>query len=95
MEDCLLKHEAVASCGVVGKPDATRTELVKAYVQLRAGVPPTATTRAALQQHVKARLAAYEYPREIEFVDELPMTITGKIIRKDLRARAALEAPTG
>ncbi len=91
IEDCLLKHEAVASVGVIGKPDVTRTEIVKAYVVLRSGNEPSEALLAALQQHVKTKLAAYEYPREIEFVDHLPMTVTGKIIRKELKARAIRE----
>ena len=77
--------------GVIGKPDPQRTEIVKAYVLLRENIEPTDDLRAGLQDFVKTRLAAYEYPREIEFVDELPMTITGKIIRKELKARAKRE----
>ena len=89
IEDCLLTHPSVATVGVVGKPDATRTEIVKAYVVLRPGM---AGDVAALQDHVRTRLAAHCYPREISFVDALPMTVTGKVIRKDLRARAMAEA---
>lgn len=91
IEDCLLKHEAVASVGVIGKPDETRTEIVKAYVILRGDFSPSEDLMASLQQHVKTKLAAYEYPREIEFVDSLPMTVTGKIIRKELKLRAIAE----
>jgi acetyl-CoA synthetase len=91
IEDCLLNHEAVASVGVIGKPDETRTEIVKAYVVLRDGYEPSQDLLASLQTHVKTKLAAYEYPREIEFVDHLPMTVTGKIIRKELKARAIAE----
>lgn len=91
IEDCLLKHEAVASVGVIGKPDETRTEIVKAYVVLRDGHSPSQELLASLQAHVKTKLAAYEYPREIEFVDSLPMTVTGKIIRKELKLRAIAE----
>ena len=92
IEDCLLTHPAVATVGVVGKPDALRTEIVKAYVVLRAGVTPSDRLAEELQAHVKERLASYSYPREIAFLDALPMTVTGKVIRKDLRARAAAEA---
>jgi len=92
IEDCLLKHEAIANVGVIGKPDPQRTESVKAYVLLKDGVESGDRLAAELQNFVKSRLAAYEYPREIEFVDELPMTITGKIIRKELKARATKEA---
>ena len=89
IEDCLLTHPAVAPVGVVGKPDSLRTEIVKAYVVLKPGAEVAAET---LREHVKSRLASYSYPREIAFVDALPMTVTGKVIRKDLKARAASEA---
>ncbi|OWU83678.1 AMP-dependent synthetase [Oceanicola sp. 22II-s10i] len=91
IEDCLLKHEAVATCGVVGKPDPLRTEIVKAYVVLRPGLTPTDALADALMQFVGQHLASYSRPREIGFVDELPMTVTGKVIRKELKARAAKE----
>lgn len=94
IEDNLLKHEAVASVGVIGKPDKTRTEIVKAYVILRDGFEPSDELKTALQNHVKTKLATYEYPREIEFVESLPMTVTGKIIRKELKARATAELET-
>ena len=88
IEDCLLTHPAVATVGVVGKPDPVRTEIVKAYVVLKEGFSPT---EGELQEWVKTRLAAYSYPREIAFLDALPMTVTGKVIRKALKARAAGE----
>ena len=88
IEDCLLTHPDVATVGVVGKPDALRTEIVKAYVVPKPGVQPDAK---ALQAYVRDRLAGHSYPREIEFLDALPMTVTGKVIRKELRARAAGE----
>ncbi len=88
IEDCLLTHAAVATCGVIGKPDALRTEIVKAYVVRKPGASVGA---AELQAHVKNRLASYSYPREIEFLDTLPMTVTGKVIRKELKARACAE----
>ncbi|WP_297776243.1 AMP-binding protein [uncultured Roseovarius sp.] len=91
IEDCLLTHPAVATVGVVGKPDRLRTEIVKAYVVLKAGVSPSTALATELQDHVKARLSAYSYPRDVAFLDALPMTVTGKVIRKDLRARAAAE----
>lgn len=88
IEDCLMTHADVATVGVVGKPDALRTEIVKAYVVLK----PGALARAEhLQQWVKERLASYSYPREITFLNALPMTVTGKVIRKDLKAIAAAE----
>ncbi len=91
IEDCLLTHDAVATVGVVGKPDALRTEIVKAYVVLREGVAPSEALAAELQGWVRERLARYSYPREIGFLDALPMTVTGKVIRRELKARAAAE----
>ncbi|MEN9062458.1 AMP-binding protein [Ponticoccus litoralis] len=88
IEDCLMSHPAVATVGVVGKPCALRTEIVKAYVVLKPGAAPG---EAELMHWVKERLASYSYPREIAFVEALPMTVTGKLIRKDLKARAAAE----
>ena len=88
IEDCLLTHPSVATVGVVGKPDPMRTEIVKAYVVLKEGA---AATEKELQDYVKGRLAHYSYPREIAFLDDLPMTVTGKVIRKELKARAAAE----
>jgi acetyl-CoA synthetase len=92
IEDCLLGHPAVRMAGVVGKPDPQRTEIVKAYIVLKDDRTPSAELARDIQAHVKTRLAAHEYPREIVFVDALPMTTTGKIIRRELRARAAAEA---
>ncbi|UTS80027.1 AMP-binding protein [Phaeobacter piscinae] len=88
IEDCLMTHPAVATVGIVGKPDALRTEIVKAYVVLKPGHSPA---EKDLQDYVKSRLAKYSYPREVEFLDALPMTVTGKVIRKELKARAAGE----
>ena len=88
IEDCLLTHPAVATVGVVGKPDPVRTEIVKAYVVLKKGFSPT---EGELQDWVKSRLAAYSYPREVTFLDALPMTVTGKVIRKALKNRAIEE----
>ena len=91
IEDCLLTHDSVATVGVVGKPDALRTEIVKAYVVLKEGITASAVLASKLQVFVKQRLASYSYPREIEFLSELPMTVTGKVIRKELKARACAE----
>ncbi|UOA27652.1 AMP-binding protein [Pseudosulfitobacter sp. DSM 107133] len=88
IEDCLMTHADVVTVGVVGKPDPLRTEIVKAYVVLKDGA--TASEKD-LQDYVKARLAQYSYPREIAFLDALPMTVTGKVIRRELKARAAAE----
>jgi acetyl-CoA synthetase len=94
IEDCLLTHPAVATVGVIGKPDALRTEIVKAYVVVKPGVAPGPELAKALQDHVKERLAKHSYPREIGFLDALPMTVTGKVIRKELKARAMAEKET-
>ncbi|HUH58720.1 MAG TPA: AMP-binding protein [Candidimonas sp.] len=95
IEDCLLRHDAVANAAVVPKPDNTRGTLIKAYVVLRNGLAahdPQAL-QAELQEHVRTRLAPYQTPREIEFVDSLPLTTTGKIRRHVLRAREQQRAP--
>ncbi len=88
IEDCLLTHPAVATVGVVGKPDPLRTEIVKAYVVLK---PGSETSEQELQDWVKDRLAHYSYPREVAFVQDLPLTVTGKVIRKELKRRASEE----
>ena len=87
IEDCLLKHEAVALAAVVGKPDELRTEIVKAFIVLKAGHPASEVLVDEIQDFVRTRLSVYEYPREITFVESLPMTSTGKIMRKELRGR--------
>ncbi len=85
IEDCLLRHPAVALAAVVGVPDPIRTELVKAVIVLKEGYERSDELAAEIQTFVKTRLAAHEYPRVVAFVDELPMTATGKIIRRALR----------
>ena len=104
VENCLVKHPAVANAAVVPKPDAARGAVVKAYVVLapdfitaracstRAGALFDADLIAELQAHVKGKLAPYEYPKEIEFVDELPMTTTGKVQRRVLRLQEEARA---
>ncbi|MGO4735718.1 acyl-CoA synthetase [Bosea sp. 2KB_26] len=87
IEDCIIRHPAVLMVAVVGSPDPLRTEVVKAFVLPKPEIPTSAALAAEIQDFVKSRLAAYQYPREIEFVTELPMTPTGKIRRKDLRDR--------
>ena len=72
---------------VAGVPDPVRTEIVKAWIVLRSGAEPSDALVTDIQSFVKTRLAAHEYPRRVEFVDELPMTATGKIIRRTLRDR--------
>jgi acetyl-CoA synthetase len=85
IEDCLIKHPAVSMAGVIGSPDEVRGEIVKAFIVLKPEAAPDPALKKDIQQFVKTRLAAHEYPRVIEFIDELPLTATGKIMRKDLR----------
>lgn len=91
IEDCLLRHPAVAMAAAIGVPDALRTEIVKAFVVLKPGHQGDAALALAIQDHVRTRLAAHEYPRLVEFVSELPLTATGKIMRRELRARELLK----
>jgi len=91
IEDCLVSHPDVLMAAVIGEPDELRGEVVVAYVVPAAGVSSSAELTAALQDHVKHRLAFYQYPRRLEYVDELPMTTTGKIQRGELRRRATME----
>jgi len=85
IESCLVKHPSVMNAAVIGKPDATRGAIVKAFVVLQPGTRPGEKLVEEIQNHVRGRLAPYEYPREIEFIDALPMTTTGKVQRKELR----------
>jgi len=85
IENCLLKHPSVHLSAVVGKPDELRTEIVKAFIVLAEGHEPTEELSEELKSHVKKHLAAHEYPREITFIDELPQTATGKIVRRELK----------
>ncbi len=85
IEDCIMKHPAVSMVAVVGQPDPVRTEIVKAYIVLAEGSVASDETARDIQTFVKERLAAHEYPREIEFTHSLPMTATGKIMRRELR----------
>jgi acetyl-CoA synthetase len=88
IEDCLIQHPAVALAAAVGKPDLLRTEIVKAFVVLKPGQAPSEALAAEIQNFVKTRLSAHEYPREVAFIDAMPMTTTGKVIRRLLREKA-------
>ncbi len=89
IEDVLYEHKAVREAAVVGVPDPYRGETVKAYVSLK---PGSEVTVEELTAHCKQRLAAYKYPRQVEIIEELPKTVTGKILRRELRARARQDA---
>jgi acetyl-CoA synthetase len=88
IEDCLIRHPAVALAAAVGKPDALRTEIVKAFIVLKKGYAASDALASEIQNFVKTRLSAHEYPREVAFIDDMPMTTTGKVIRRLLRERA-------
>jgi acetyl-CoA synthetase len=87
VEAKIIEHPAVSSCAVIGVPDERRGQAIKAFVKLLPGHLPSEQIIGEIQEHVKKRLAAHEYPREFEFIDEFPMTVTGKIRRRDLRER--------
>jgi acetyl-CoA synthetase len=82
-----VEHEAVANAGLIGIDHETRGQVPKAYVVLIEGYQPSEDLKESIQQHVRNNLAKYQYPREIEFIDELPKTATGKVRRHSLRKR--------
>jgi acetyl-CoA synthetase len=94
IENCLVKHAAVANAAVVPKPDPERGAVVKAYIVLAAGFQASEELVAELQRHVRGKLAPYEYPKDIEFIDALPMTTTGKVQRRVLRLQEEARART-
>jgi acetyl-CoA synthetase len=87
IEDCLMRHPAVGLAAAIGVPDPVRTEVVKAFIVLKPGHVANPALESEIRDFVRRRLAGHEYPRLIEFLDALPMTATGKIIRRDLRQR--------
>ena len=89
IEDALLKHEAVQMVAVIGVPDPVRTETIKAFIIPAPDVTPSEDLAEELKNDVRGRLAKHEVPRFIEFVEELPMTTTGKIMRRELRDKEA------
>jgi acetyl-CoA synthetase len=89
IEECLLGQEAVANAAVIGVPDEVRGHVIKAYVQLKPGFSPSGELEGSLRDHVRTHLAAYQYPKFIEFIESLPLTATGKIARSVLREQAA------
>ena len=89
IENCLVKHAAVANAAVVPSPDAERGNIVKAFIVLTIGYTPSKDLEVEIQEHVRGKLAPYEYPKEIEFIEALPMTTTGKVQRRILRLREA------
>jgi acetyl-CoA synthetase len=93
VESSLGEHPAVAEAAVVPKPHRERGNIVKAYVVPSEGYEPSVDLAEEIREHVRTELSAHEYPREIEFVEELPKTVTGKIRRTELRDRTA--DPTG
>ena len=91
VESALVEHQAVAEAAVVGKPDPARGQIVKAFVVLAPGFEASDDLASDVQDHVKRVTAPYKYPREIDFVEDLPKTVSGKIRRVELRERAAAE----
>jgi acetyl-CoA synthetase len=87
IEECLARHPAIAAAAVVGVPDSIRTEVVKAWIVLKPGFAPSDNLAREIQDFVRVRLAAHEYPRQIGFLDTLPLTVTGKVLRRELRQR--------
>ena len=95
IEDCLMKHPAVAMAAAIGVPDPLRTEIVKVFIVPAAGTAPSAELAREIQEFVKTRLAAHEYPRLVEFTEALPLTATGKIMRRELRTRELARQEAG
>ncbi len=93
VESAMVEHPLVVEAAAVGSPDERRGHIVKGFVKLAAGIEPSEALAAEIQAHVRTRLGAWAYPREVEFVEDLPKTLTGKIRRLELREREATRAP--
>ena len=87
VESSLVEHPSVVEAGVIGKPDPERGEIIKAFIVLKPGIKGTDALKEELAQHVKKHLAGHAYPREVEFIDKLPKTRSGKIMRRILKAK--------
>jgi acetyl-CoA synthetase len=85
VEDCLMKHAAIALVGVIGVPDPIRGEIVKAFILPKRGVKPDRALEESIRDHVKTKLEAHAYPREVVFLEKMPQTNTGKILKNELR----------
>ena len=94
VESALIEHPSIIEAGVIGKPDPLRGEIIKAFVKLKEGVKPSENLKEEIAQFVKKHLAAHAFPREIEFIDKLPKTRSGKIMRRLLKAKE-LGLPVG
>ena len=94
IEDCLAKHPAVGLAAAIGVPDPVRTEIIKVFIVPAEGHEPGPELESDIRDFVRTRLAAHEYPRQVEFVDSLPTTATGKVMRRELRqAKAEKQRP--
>lgn len=93
IEDCLTKHPAVSLAAAIGVPDKLRTEIIKVFIKLMPDENGTKELEDDIRTFVRTRLSPHEYPRVIEFVEDLPLTSTGKIMRKDLRDQEAAKSP--
>ena len=87
VEASLMEHPAVSEAAVVGKPDPIRGEVIKAFIVLKSGIKASDSLAQEIQESVKKRLSKHSFPREIEFLSELPKTASGKIMRRELRKR--------
>lgn len=93
IEDCLTKHPAVSLAAAIGVPDKLRTEIIKVFIKLMPGINGSTSLEDDIRTFVRTRLSPHEYPRIIEFVEDLPLTSTGKIMRKNLRDQEAAKSP--